>query len=439
MFKKTILFALFALSLLAARAQNSEATAIEAGPMLGSVEMREAKLWLKTKPCAKVEVKVENQDKSSSLNFEAASDQDGICKIVLSNLKPSTVYNYVLTVEGQSESGTLKTIPDYKLRTPPPDFKVAVLGKTHRNDPLYDEPFKTPGGDYKIFESVANQKPDSIIWANNAASLLNADLASRSGMFERYLYNRADPALKNLLKAAPNYGVISISSFGENSADANMWNKRDAIEVFKKFWANPSFGVSDIENCATFFRLSDAEFFILDDVSDRNNFDYGEHRPQMLGRKQLDWLLASLKNSKATFKIVVANSPMLNPVEGEGNFAKYEKERKELLDFIVKNKIGGLVFVCANKSHGEITKLVRAGAHEIFELCAGPLTDRPAKSATEMNFYRVPGSTVLERSFAMLSVSGPENERVLELQFFSVDGKPLYSQKMKANELYQFD
>ena len=438
MFKRTILFFLFSLISLSCPAQSAE-PAIEAGPMLGSVEMREAWLWLKTKPDSKVDVSLESADKSASFKFETKSDKDGICKVLLSKLKPSTTYNYTLNVDGQSESGSFATRPDYKMRTPPPDFKFAVLGKAHRNDPLYDEPFKTPGGDYKIFDAIAAQKPDAIIWANNAASLLNADFASKSGMFERYLYNRADPALKNLLKAAPNYGVIGISSYGEKGADMHLWNKKDSLEVFEKFWANPSFGVADMENCATFFRLSDADFFILDDVSSRNNFDYGDLRPQMFGRKQLDWLFAALKNSKATFKIVVSNSPILNPVENDENFAKYSSERKELLDFIVKNKIGGLLFVSANKSYAELTKMVRAGAHEVYEVCAGPVTDRPAKSASEINFFRVPGSTTLERSFALISVSGPENDRVLEVQFLNADAKPLFSQKLKAKDFYQFD
>ena len=159
----------------------------------------------------------------------------------------------------------------------------------------------------------------------------------------------------------------------------------------------------------------------------------------MFGRKQLDWLFAALKNSKATFKIVVSNSPILNPVENDENFAKYSGERKELLDFIVKNKIGGLLFVSANKSYAELTKMVRAGAHEVYEVCAGPVTDRPAKSASEINFFRVPGSTTLERSFALISVSGPENDRVLEVQFLNADAKPLFSQKLKAKDFYQFD
>lgn len=416
--------------------ESAQAEQTEILPMLASCDMREASIWIMAKPNSKL--KISSNGKTSHM----AANGDGIAVARLNALKPNTEYACEISyADGKSQSVPVKvkTIPDYEKRTPPPDFKFAVIGKVHTNDAIFDEPFKTPGGEYEIFGAVKNQKPNAVIWANNGASFRTADYGSLSGMKARYRFERANPALKELLACAPNYAVIGEDSYGAPDSDKNLWNKKDSVEAFKSFWSNPSFGIGSRENLASFFRYGDAEVFLLDDSTMRNNLDHKNSRPEMLGEEQLNWLLASLKKSKAKFKIVVCNSPITNPVEEKGNFAFFKRERKDLLDFINENKIGGVVFVSAKKDYAEITRMVRAGAHDLIEITAGPATARPAKNATEVNFFRSIGSLILERSFATISFTGEESDRELKIDFFNSKGENLLSQTIKASELYKFE
>lgn len=416
--------------------ESSPTAQTEILPMLASCDMREASIWIMAKPNSKLEIS------SNGKTSNAATNGDGIAVVRLNALKPNTQYECKIAYpDGKSPSVSVKvkTIPDYEKRTPAPDFKFAIIGKVHTNDSVFDEPFKTPGGEYEIFDAVKKQNPDAVIWANNGATFRTADYGSLSGMKARYRFERSNPALKELLASAPNYAVIGEDTYGAPDSDKNLWNKKDAVSAFKSFWNNPSFGVGSQGNLASFFRYGDAEVFLLDDSTMRNNLDHKNSRPEMLGEEQLNWLLASLKKSKAKFKIVVCNSPITNPVEDKDNFAFYKKERKDLLEFINENKIGGVVFVSAKKDYAEITKMVRAGAHDLVEITAGPATARPAKNATEVNFFRSIGSLILERSFATISFIGDENDRQLKIDFFNSKGENLLTQTIKASELYKFE
>lgn len=404
--------------------------------MRTSCDMREASIWIMARPNSKLEIS--SNGKTSLISTNSI----GTATVKFNALKPNTEYPFTISYFGLKNvvtSGKVKTIPDYEKRTPTPNFKFAIIGKVHTNDATFDEPFKTPGGEYEIFTTIKNQNPDAIIWANNGATFRTADWGSKSGMQARYRAERENPALKELLMTAPNYAVIGEGSYGAPNSDKNLWNKKDSISAFKSFWNNPSFGIGSQENLASFFRYGDAEVFLLDDVTMRNNLDYKNSRPEMLGEQQLNWLLTSLKKSNAKFKIVVCNSPITNPVDDIENFAFYKRERKDLLDFINENKIGGVIFISAKKDYAEITRMVRAGAHDLVEITAGPTTARPAKSATEVNFFRAIGSLILERSFATITFLGDEEDRQIKIDFFNSKGKNLLTQTIKASDLYKFE
>lgn len=402
----------------------------------GAVDNREAKILVQT--TGSQPISISKKGEKAPL-YTATADEYGLAKFTLKNLLPNTSYEFVATDSASSEEFTVKTTADYLDRTPPPDVKFAVIGKVHRNDPTFDPPFKTPGGDYEIFDVIANQKCDAVIWANNAAQMRPSDYRSFSAIMNRYNFERSIPEMSRLLKSTANYALLSSDSFGAPNSDKWLWNKSEFLDAFNRNWANPTPIKTKESNVATCFRISDVEVFLLDSISNRNNFDYEEFLPEMFGKEQLYWLLNALKNSTAKFKIVVSNSPMINPAEANKNFAKYNRERKVFLDFILKNRITGLVFASSNKNYSEITKLVRPSAYELFELSTGATTDRPAQKASEMNFFRIPSSTTFERSFSTISVSGEENSRVLTLTIYNAKGEKEFSQDIKESTLSHFE
>ena len=230
---------------------------------------------------------------------------------------------------------------------------------------------------------------------------------------------------------------MSASNFGKNNPDSASASKSAAVDAFKSFWANPEPSVEGVQ--AYTFEYSDAQFFVLDDCSARSNLDYKQDKPYMLGAAQTRWLKDALENSQAKFKIVVINSPFANPVKSKSNFTFAADERKEIMDFLLAKKIGGIVFLSANKGYGEITRLVRAGAYPIVDATTAPLTNRPAAEIEELNYFRMPGSGITKRAFLQVKIDGTENERAISFTFIDSKGKPLFSTSIKEAELYKFE
>lgn len=268
-------------------------------------------------------------------------------------------------------------------------------------------------------------------------TLRNADESSESAKFLRGVSARDLGEVKDLISKFPNYGVAARNSFYGKNNDSNSANIADASCAFDMLWANPAARPGGAK--AYSFQYADAEFFVLDDCTNRSYLDYRENRPSYLGDAQLNWLMGALQNSKANFKFVVLNSPFANPVATRDNFAFSANERKILSDFLVFAKIPGVVFLSANKPYGELSRLIRAGGYPLYDLTVGPLTGRPVDEIAEMNYFRVPSSSITKRSFAMVKVDGPEDDRAVTFAFFDSKGGQLFSSTVKLSELKKFE
>lgn len=411
----------------------------EISTMAGFADVREAAVWARfDTPAANASAQF-FESKNPEKKFDAkilpigGAQNPAVAKIALEGLSPSTEYTYVVSDGKSSSAGKIATAPDYKGRTPPPDFSFVVLGANHVNDPKFDEPFRTPGGDFEILDAAKNKSPAFALWVGAQNVYRHADSASRFAMASRLADFRAFKPARALLNSQANYGVLGANTL----ADSSVAGAKNHIDVFGEFWCNPQ--AAESSSRAYSFSYADADFFVLDDFSNSSNLDYKNDRPVRLGDAQMRWLFSALLNSKATFKFIVMNTPVANPVESPENFTFASRERNALLAFLSDKKIEGVIVLSSKKGYAEITRFIRAGAYPVFELSAGPLTDRPAKEITEMNYFRVPGSSVKARSFAQVKIEGAENNRAATLSFFDSKGERLFETTIKHSDLKKFD
>jgi len=442
--KFLFIFSLFLVSL-CGFAQNNIIYSV----MLGSVDMREANLWLLTnrhdKFVCRVTAEGDNRIMEFPITWELNSNQEKVGnsqyamgKVFISGLTPSTKYSYKIIAVSEINvfESTFTTPPDFYTRFPAPDFTIAVAGTVHNNESLYDEAFRIPGGEDEIFDKIAESKSSALIWAGGLESLRVADWGSRSGFFERFSYARTRPYMKKVLASQSNIGVMSAVSYGEPNSDKTLWNKKDSHYMFTTFWANPTTADNFM---FTTFRYADARFFILDDCSEKDLLEPVLSKKQILGRTQLNQLCQALQASTDKFKVVVMNMPFANPVNTPENYASAENERREFLNFLNTKKIKGVFFVSGNKQYGEVSRLVRPGAYAIFDVTAGPVNARLADSAKEMNFFRVPGSVVLKRSFVTLSFTGPEDNRKVSVKYIGSKGESLFETSFSYADISSFN
>lgn len=390
---------------------------------------------------ANLEISLKNgatgETKTLSKNSSDAriSTHANVVKIALGGLAPDTEYAFEVRdlCAKKSASGAFKTKADFEGRTPPPDFSFAVLGANYINDKPFDPPFRTNGGEYEIFDAAANSKCDFAFFADGLDTLRNADLDSLSAVFSRFAKARSFAPARKFFANTPSYGVVAAAAFGVGNPDKFAASAQYAGAAFDVFWGNPQ----PVENARYYkFGFSDAEFFVLDTCSERSNLDYKEHMPQILGERQLTWLMASLAQSKATFKIIVLNTPLTNPVKSASNMTFAERERKALLDFLVLKKISGVVVFSANKRYFETTRFIRAGAYPLYEITVGAFTNRPAgENEVEMNYFRVPNSLSTKRGFAVVKIDGAEGDRTLSVSILNARSEPVSTLKLKQSDL----
>jgi len=434
---------LFALCLcLLVGAASLGAAKIAAGPMVGAPEMRAMPLWVQLDGPAEVAFAywpAGQKDQRQLTDATPAKAADAyVVKHLAGPLDPGTNYQYEVLVDGVaarvSSDLQFTTAPFYTDRAPPPDFTVAV-GSGHRvNDAPYDPLNRSPGDGYDIFLAISAKQPAFMLWAGDAVTLREPDWGSRPGMLARYSKNRAQPELQPLLAGTPQVAVVSQGEFGPANTGMHFRNREDAQAAFELFWANPP-AANSADALATSVRYGDAEFFLLDDRSHRALEHHVDKHHQILGPDQIEWLRNALRESTATFKVIVTGSSALSPSDSPRNLKLAEDERDNLLEMVKNARIEGLVVIAGGKDFGELTKMVRANAPDLYELSMGPLTDRPVDQTNEVNFYRVPSTGTYERQFALLKFHGPEDNRQLTITMCNRNGDPLWEQTLAAKDM----
>ncbi|MGZ0709844.1 alkaline phosphatase D family protein [Coraliomargarita sp. W4R53] len=410
------------------------------GPMLSHLEMREAKVWVQTDEPSLIRIAYAPNGDNSSLTWsnpvETEAANGNIAIATLDKVEPGQTYSYRVELNGELVTSPAEfTSPSYYHgRTPPPDFKIAVGGAHYAIEEGFEPPYQILGGGYDIFSTIADAKPALMIWAGNTAHLRESDWTTKSGYLKRFAQARSIPQLKQLLQSVPNYATWSEADFGAPNGGAQSTTRNIAESSFEAYWPRP-LEVSHLDGIATQFRYADVDFFMLDVRSYRNDTPNSSTRIEILGKEQIAWLRQALIQSTATFKVIIAGAPILNPADSRSNLSYAENEHTEFLQMLSEEHISGLFFISGGKSYGELTRLVHANSYNLYDLTVGPLTATPGDNADELNFFRQPGSSTFERHFALFEFSGSEEERAITIRVMSMEGKELWNRSIPASSL----
>ena len=403
------------------------------GPMPGYTDMLEATIWMQCQgPCsARMEYWV--IDKPDSILRTAVQDSEAsrahAMDFIMDQVVPGTTYGYRPVVNGQvvdvGQALNFSTQPLWKFRTDPPEFTVAMGSCVYINEPVYDRPGNPYGSGYEIFNSIADKKPDLMLWLGDNIYLREPDWGTRTGFLHRYTHSRSTPEMQRLLRSTHHYAIWDDHDFGPNDGDASFVNSALAREMFDLFWPNPTCGVPGVAGTTTSFSQSDVDFFLLDDRTFRVPADVTTAEAAMLGKAQLDWLIQALKYSDASFKLVAVGSQVLNTAAMYENYATIVNERNELLRRIEAEGIRGVVFLTGDRHFTELSSLPLKDGRTIHDLTVSSLTSGTYK-ATDNNELRVEGTVVEQRNFATLTFSGKKNERTMTIRVFDGKGAQLW-------------
>ncbi len=414
---------------------------IQSGPMLGYSEMLEVPIWLQTTEGAKVQVAYwlkESPDIKTLTNDVLTNKNTAFTALLIADkVEPGNRYGYEVLVNDMVHDFPYETEFEtqelWKWRKDPPNFSFVMGSGTYINEEKYDRPGKGYGDGYEIFNSMLNLDPNFMIWLGDNVYLREPDWNSRTGIYHRYTHTRSTTEMQAFLASTHNYAILDDHDFGPNDSDRSFWNKNESLKAFELFWANPSYGVGNIEGAITSFQWGDADFFLLDNRTHRSPNHRKTGEKTQLGEEQLQWLFDNLTASYGTFKFVVMGGQFLSTSATYESYVNYgfEKERQRIIDFIYEENIKNVVFLTGDVHFSEIAVLKEKGKPTIWDITSSPLNSGVNTHALEKdNKLRVDGSVIMTRNFVEVSLSGAVADRKINLIYYDTDGNKIWSHQI---------
>jgi alkaline phosphatase D len=417
---------------------NTVQSQLIAGPMLGQIEYRDAKIWVEVAASAK-NVQVQYNKKGNAAQSKTVSYKGHLgaefnpVHLQIGGLDFNTTYQYKIIIDGKAVTATNEfTTKDlWQWRKPAPDFSFLAGSCAYTNDFVFDRPGKPYGGDSSIFETMAKEKASFMLWLGDNWYTREVDYFSTWGLWYRAQHTRRQPVLQKFLKAMPHYAIWDDHDYGPNDIGKQYILKEISKKIFDNYWANPSSGENG-EGIYTTFSYGDVDFFLMDNrwwrSSDRMKDSVnGQPNPekQMYGQKQMQWLKNYLLHSNASFKIIATGSQVLNPLSTKDKLLFFPSEYYELTNFISSNNIEGVLFLTGDRHHSEIIRVERPGTYPLYDITVSSLTAGvvPFVGPEANSPYRLLG--VDKHNYGRLSFSGTRGERRLTVEYFDTKGTKL--------------
>ncbi|MFM1858604.1 MAG: hypothetical protein RL133_104 [Pseudomonadota bacterium] len=420
------------------------ANALRAGPMVGDADMHNVSIWLQTEQPGPVVLSywpLEAPDQRREMSLATRDEGIATATIRIRGLKPGQTYAYQVSVDGKS-GGVLqfKTQPRWQYRNgvQPPNFRLAMGSCAYINEPDKDRDGRPYGGDYQIFERMADAKPDLTLWLGDNVYFRENDYTSAEGMAHRYRHDRALPQLQRLLQTGRHHAIWDDHDYGPNNSNQSFTLKADALSLFQRYWANRSHGLPGHPGVYGNFMEGDVEFFLMDNRSFRDSDeDLRNPSKAQFGTEQMRWLKNALLASTATFKVIAAGGQFLNDYNRFEGWTHFKAERADFMEWLAANRVRGVVFLSGDRHHTELIRLPRHGHYPLYELTCSPLTAGASKGMgdEDKKSFLVPGTLVQQRNFCTIDFSGDRKARKMVLKSYNSDGTPLWTHEINESEL----
>ena len=445
---KHLLTAAFVFLVVAVTAQGRKG--LVAGPMLGQIDYRVAKVWAELEPGAKAQLKFwrkGEQAKQATALSQIAGDAvvqgSNIVHFTLPGLEVNTSYEYQLMVNNTAvATGSFTTKELWQWRKPVPDFSFLTGSCSYMNQPPYDRPGRPYGGDSSIYTTMAKEEASFMMWLGDNWYTREVDYTSAWGLWNRAQYDRSRPILQDFWKKMPHYAIWDDHDFGPNDYGAEYVLKEESRRVFMSYWANPSYGENG-QGIYTKISHGDVDIFMLDDRTWRSADNWDDSvagkpnsEKKMFGDKQMQWLREALVGSSATFKIIATGSQVLNPRSPFDCFRRFPAEYHPFMQFLREEKISGVVFLTGDRHHSEVIKVEGLTDYPMYDITVSPLTSgtHVFGSDEKDNPFRVIGIDQ-KQNYGRISIAGKARDRRLTVRFLGVKGEALGEWSVHENEL----
>jgi len=396
------------------------------GPMLGRITGSAATVWLRTTEPAAVKVVAEPEsgaEASITATGRSRAEEDLTARPRLRGLAPTTAYRYNVFVDGQpvypaDERPILTTYPE---RGEPGRFDVA-FGACSRYIPENES----------IWRTIAGRDPVAFLTLGDNVYI---DQPERPDVQRLHYYRRQMRGdYRALTASAGVYAIWDDHDFGDNdvaggpAVDEPAW-KREALKVFKENWANPAYGGgSERPGCWFDFHIGDVHFIMTDGRYYRD-FEKGT----MLGPAQKAWLLQTLRESDATFKVIASGTLWTRHADKGGGDSWWgvKEEREEIFRFLAEQDAEGVVLISGDRHRADVYKMDWPGAYPLYEFENAKLTNWHTHETRDKALF----SHNKGHFFGLLSFDTEASDPALTYRIIGRDNRTIYEKTLHLSEL----
>jgi len=253
-----------------------------------------------------------------------------------------------------------------------------------------------------------------------------------------------------MIASVPVYAIWDDHDFGGNDSIGTAdkfkpyWKHEIVMPQFIYNFNNPYYGGgNDNPGCWFDFSIGDVDFFMLDGRYYRT--DPQKSDPSMLGAAQLNWLLAKLKASDATFKIIASPVPWafgtkpgkqrsatFGTVPGaQDTWEGFSAEREKIFSLIEKNKIEGVYLISADRHRSDAWLIKRPNGYDLYEANTSHLT----KNSTHPKMPNAIFSIVGKPAFGLLTMDTTLDDPQITYDVMKIDGQKSATLTVKLSQL----
>jgi alkaline phosphatase D len=298
------------------------------GVAVGEVTHDSAVVWARCAGDRAVLVRIEGGGEVREVEMPASAESDWTGRARLSGLRAATDYEYRVEC-GAGAVGRFLTAP---APSAPAPVRIAWSGDLGGQNVCRDA-----GDGYSVFSRLAAARPDvflgvgDMVYADDRCratgrygnpQVLGPPPAFSLAEFRaHWAYNRSDPHLQRLLAQVPYVGVWDDHEIRNDGGASDDQKPGSDVHLFppalRSFmeWL-PLIPPAD-DPTRLYRRLrwgAHAELFVLDTRQYRDRNDAPDDGGKtILGERQRDWLLQGLRESDATWRIVVSSVPLSIP------------------------------------------------------------------------------------------------------------------------------
>jgi alkaline phosphatase D len=366
---------------------------------VGDVTPHEAIVWLKTTDAQTLKIQYTTDPLWSTFQetvmTSTTPETDFTTHIPLTALTPKTRYWYRSLL-----SGTDPGRPCQFLTAPLPEDSATVTFVIGGDTRHSFQPFS-------IMETMRTMNPDFFVFLGDTI-YADKDTPARelSDYWTKYRENR-DGFAERLFAETNVYAV-----WDDHEVDSDFTSTNPLIPIgrqaFFDYWPIRRQPQEPTRLYRAFRWGKGVELFLLDTRQYRNPAD-----KTMLGEAQKRWLLKQLASSSATFKFIISSVPFSDPRVDK--WGEYPEERDEILGFLTKHGITGVMFLAGDVHHAAVSRIPGLTNRKefIFGPLAAPMNYKISRQEPRFEYFND-----ASRNFGKITVQPDELKPSVKIEWF---------------------